>query len=498
MRSKYGKQREGLEVLRPVKGGSFTWNSLNKASNLLRKGCAWNIHNGKGAKFWRDVWLLQVPLTEVALQPVTEEMLNAHVADYVDEEGSWDIDRLEAWLPPEVLQKITANLVDPLSLEEDTILWTASSNGHFSTSPAYSLALPPRHDPNEKMWRTIWKLPVAERVRCFVWLVSLGRIATNALRYSRKCAESPMCLRCGNDEETILHFLRDCYPARFFWLRWIPQAEHQSFFSSSREDWVRDNILKEDVMESGMNWNSFFSTAVWCIWKNRCTGCFQVLQKVLSAPSLAFSIQQKAILWHKAWQAPTVNFGRQGSRPERIETQIHWSPPRNGWVKLNVDGASAGNPGIAGAGGSIRDEHGKWIRGFVAKVGEASATLAELWAIYYGLHLARKAGYSCVLVESDSQLAIALIKSRHDPVHPYAALLASIRRCLAQDWLVSIGHVYREGNRVADWLSKHSLVYPLGMHELVDPPPALAPILMEDCMGISFQRRVVTHPSSSL
>ncbi|CAL1373186.1 unnamed protein product [Linum trigynum] len=303
---------------------------------------------------------------------------------------------------------------------------------------AYSLALPPRNDLNEKMWRGIWKLPVAERVRCFVWLVALGRIATNVLRYSRKCAESPMCHRCGNYEETILHLLRDCYPARFFWLRWIPQEEHQSFFSSSREDWFRDNILKEDVTDSGMNWNSFFSIAVWLIWKNRCTGCFQGLHKAMSAPSLAFSIHQRALLWHKAWQAPTVNFGRHGSKPERVEKQIQWSFPRNGWVKLNVDGASVGNPGLAGAGGIIRDEHGKWVRGFVAKVSEASATLAELWAVYYGLQLARKAGCACVLIESDSQMAIALIKSRHDPVHPYAALLASIRRSLAQDWLVSI------------------------------------------------------------
>ncbi|CAL1387602.1 unnamed protein product [Linum trigynum] len=110
---------------------------------------------------------------------------------------------------------------------------------------------------------------------------------------------------------------------------------------------------------------------------------------------------------------------------------IHWCFPRSGWLKLNVDGASEGNSGLAGAGGIIRDECGKWVAGFVAKIGEALAALAELWAIMYGLQLAHKVGCAFIFVESDSQLAVGLINGRHDPVHPYASILALIRRLLA-------------------------------------------------------------------
>ncbi|CAL1391272.1 unnamed protein product [Linum trigynum] len=99
---------------------------------------------------------------------------------------------------------------------------------------------------------------------------------------------------------------------------------------------------------------------------------------------------------------------------------ISWTPPSRGWVKLNLDGASNGNPGLAGAGGVLRDEAGQWISGFVAKIGEASAVLAELWAFYYGLELAWKAGCRTVMIESDSQLAIHLIHDRQDAVHPGA------------------------------------------------------------------------------
>lgn len=36
---------------------------------------------------------------------------------------------------------------------------------------------------------------------------------------------------------------------------------------------------------------------------------------------------------------------------QRVEIMVGWTPPRMGWMKLNTDGASYGNPGLASAGG---------------------------------------------------------------------------------------------------------------------------------------------------
>lgn len=56
----------------------------------------------------------------------------------------------------------------------------------------------------------------------------------------------------------------------------------------------------------------------------------------------------------------------------------YWNPPPLGYVKLNSDGAMAGNPGIPGSGGFVRDDLGRWILGFMRKVGWTTSVKAEM------------------------------------------------------------------------------------------------------------------------
>uniref|UniRef100_A0A2N9IHR9 RNase H type-1 domain-containing protein n=1 Tax=Fagus sylvatica TaxID=28930 RepID=A0A2N9IHR9_FAGSY len=66
---------------------------------------------------------------------------------------------------------------------------------------------------------------------------------------------------------------------------------------------------------------------------------------------------------------------------------VRWTPPIPGWIKLNTDGSSNGNPGLAGGGGVICDHEGNWLRGFARHIGLASSVVAELWALRDGLSL---------------------------------------------------------------------------------------------------------------
>ena len=66
-------------------------------------------------------------------------------------------------------------------------------------------------------------------------------------------------------------------------------------------------------------------------------------------------------------------------RPSRKLFSIGWKPPPFGFYKLNTNGLAKSNPGVAGAGGLIRDYRGNWIGGFSRNIGFTHSLAAELW-----------------------------------------------------------------------------------------------------------------------
>lgn len=88
---------------------------------------------------------------------------------------------------------------------------------------------------------------------------------------------------------------------------------------------------------------------------------------------------------------------------KRREILVCWSFPPQDWLKLNTDGASKGTNHAASCGGVLRDAVGRWLYGFAANLGSASAIEAEIWGIYYGLSLAWSQGFEKVLVSSNSR-----------------------------------------------------------------------------------------------
>ncbi|CAL1359363.1 unnamed protein product [Linum trigynum] len=349
-----------------------------------------------------------------------------------------------------------------------------------------------------RIWSHIWKLQVPERVRCFAWLVAHNRISCNEQRVKRHLSSSPFCYRCPLQVETPLHALRDCPPAAYTWSRLVPAERQFSFFSNSLEQWLSSNLKEEDKLGGDIPWNAYFSIGLWNLWKNRNDGAFNGIEKTLSPPSLLQATKIKADLWYKAWSAPRRVLGRRPVSLQRTPTEIGWSPPPAGWDKMNVDGAANGRQGPAGAGGILRNSEGRWIGGFVCSLGSCSAILAELWGIYHGLGVAWQQGSRALILETDSQMALQLIDKRTDPLHPHSTLLGAIRRRIARDWVVKLAHTYREGNRAADWLSKHSLVYPYGKLELTTPPQGIQHIIRDDCRGTTFTRSIVTAPHTHL
>ncbi|KAG7593942.1 Ribonuclease H domain [Arabidopsis thaliana x Arabidopsis arenosa] len=130
------------------------------------------------------------------------------------------------------------------------------------------------------------------------------------------------------------------------------------------------------------------------------------------------------------------------SHVPRVERMIGWVALEDGWSKMNTDGASQENPGLATAGGVLRNSAREWCGGFTLNIGRCSALLAELWGVYYGLYTAWE------------------------------------------------HRVTREANRLADGLANYAFSLPLGFHAFVSVPIVVDSILRDDVVGTTVPRPI--------
>ncbi|KAL0315138.1 UNVERIFIED_CONTAM: protein DETOXIFICATION 35 [Sesamum calycinum] len=91
---------------------------------------------------------------------------------------------------------------------------------------------------------------------------------------------------------------------------------------------------------------------------------------------------------------------------------VRWRALSPSWFKLNTDGSSLGNPGLAVAAGIIRDSTGHVHLAYQIALGTGTSVLAELTAIWRGLELALTHGLAPLVVEVDATVVISLLQSR--------------------------------------------------------------------------------------
>lgn len=126
--------------------------------------------------------------------------------------------------------------------------------------------------------------------------------------------------------------------------------------------------------------------------------------------------------------------------------------------KMNFDGCSKGNPGIAGAGAVIY-RNGQEIWSDTFYVGEnATNNHAEYAGLILGLQRARLLGIKYLKVEGDSMLVINHMKGVYKCKSPNLIDLYEKAKELEQDFYeIKYEHVLRHLNKRADELSNMAI-----------------------------------------
>lgn len=94
---------------------------------------------------------------------------------------------------------------------------------------------------------------------------------------------------------------------------------------------------------------------------------------------------------------------------QKVDRVDRWQLPPQGFLKINTDGSSRGNPGPAGIGGIGRDAMGSVIFIFSLYEGTQTINLVEGLAILAALEKALALGWRNLVCEFDSQVLINLL-----------------------------------------------------------------------------------------
>ncbi|KAF7804482.1 Ribonuclease H protein [Senna tora] len=142
---------------------------------------------------------------------------------------------------------------------------------------------------------------------------------------------------------------------------------------------------------------------------------------------------------------------------------VKWTAPSEGWWKLNIDGACAGNLGKMAAAGVFRDSN--------------------------GVSMAKDLACEKLIIESDSLVAIKLLTDDFDyKSHVLGALIHFCRSIVRDFTEFQINHVFREGNCCADVMAKQAILDQEALVVFDTVPSFVKVCFYADFVGVHYVR----------
>lgn len=157
----------------------------------------------------------------------------------------------------------------------------------------------------------------------------------------------------------IEHILRTCLAATLVWKE-FPWMTDNELFSKPFIEWLQYNL--NERINLGLKIGTLCLQIRFCGYGNGEMKCFNAN---IDIPFDQYSFIMRTVGFIK--QAMNKDDLMLGKRKQgKVEVFVRWFKPREGWVKLNTDGAAKGNPGIARCGGLIRRIRGEPFNVFAA------------------------------------------------------------------------------------------------------------------------------------
>ena len=448
-----------LTASRIYKISSIWWGYKTALAHIKDNG-NWIIGDGLSTNIWHNLWMDLSPIQ----CPAALLHHNSSVSSLICQ-GSWVFPPwFKHQFPLHCIQisKITL----PSNSQNDTLIWPHSSNGDLSFKQAYCFYA--NHSKVE--WADhLWHSFIPPRISFTVWKILLNKVSTHDNLRKRGCTFVSRCDLCKVETENVDHLFTNCHFASLLW-KWIWDTFHiqTPLPTTVNALW---NLVRKVNLSSQLKilFIACCLVNLFAIWEVRNKWIFHNIRPVPS----------RTLHYIKGWLqdlAPlmpghmnnsqldllilkTLNInGVHRKNPQIIE--VIWTPPHFHWIKCNTDGMALGCPGNAAIGGVFRTFRGFSKGCFCLNIGIQTAFVAELLAFMQAIELAWEKNWFHIWFELDSKAVVDCVNNT--AYSPPWQLLNRWRNCrdMMNNMQLYITHTFREGNAVADKLSKQGIKYP--------------------------------------
>lgn len=263
----------------------------------------------------------------------------------------------------------------------------------------------------------IWRLNVANKIKVFIWRACHNFLPSALILLCRKIATSANCLRCGHPKESTIHALWECKEARQVW--------KHTFLHNVYKEWKEPNFIElfshvdKEFSKPDLE---LFAVIAWWIWNNRNDA------KIGKIPLRGELLVGKAQDWLQDFATTHMSSPKVSPLSQVVEQHVKWWPPKEQFVKLNVDAAFTENIKRTGFGAVIRNENGLMLDAKMEAIhGKLSVFAAEAYAILIGMRICAQEGYMKVEIESDAFNVIQAITTGGWNLSPEGAIFDEIK-----------------------------------------------------------------------
>jgi hypothetical protein len=227
----------------PLSTGSYIWNGITSVVPLLKLGACYIPHASSSLAIWHSPWIPTLP----NFQPVPRVLrlcldYPLVISNLIHPQFlTWNVSLLLFLFVPETVTEILKISTRAMS---DSLIWTASASGVFSSKTAHHLYSSSRSTHvspvTPSSWKGLWKLKLNHRLKLFLWKMIWNIVPTKD-RIAQSIATSQRdssCSLCSASTDSQLHLFFSCPIAKVIWRNSFWPLDITALCISEISDWL--------------------------------------------------------------------------------------------------------------------------------------------------------------------------------------------------------------------------------------------------------------------